>query len=332
MIDRHFPRRGGPGLLLLALLAALWSWPAGASARLADPPTIAPFSTAYVRIAGTISAQGQELPVQGEGNIDAARGASHLTIGLLGAAFETIVVDGRTYTRNPASGRWEYADGAQANGFNPALLAPYDPATIRAAGRNFTRIGPETLDGTATTHWRADADVARLIGLPQGTSGAAAVGASSATMDLWIGDADSRLRRLALNSAGADPAAVAATPGPARFALTLTFANFDEPMPILPPPGAVPAATPGATPAGGGPFGLPAGVATATAGGARANAALTPTAPVSGTRPASGGISAPSSIMISRLLALGSLLVLGAGGLVAFWHRRSRQARPPEEY
>src|SRR5262245_35512604 len=276
---------------------------AAGAARLQDePPAIAPFNTAHVSISGTVSAQGQELPVQGDGDIDAARGASHLTIALLGAAFETIVVDGRTYTRNQATGRWEYTEGTQAGGFNPALLAPYDPATIRAAGRNFTRIGTEPIDGSPTTHWRADADLARLINLPPGAGGAAGLGATAATMDLWIGDADNRLRQLSIDSQGTTSGGGTATPGPFRLALVLTFSNFDAPVPILAPPGAVPAATPGATPIGGGPIGLPIGRATATAGAAPATtAAPTRVAPASGTRPASGGISAPSSVLISRL-------------------------------
>lgn len=325
MIERNPRWRICFGLFGLVAVAILSGSPVGAARLLDDPPTIAPFKTAHVRIEGTVSAQGQELPLQGDGDIDAARGASHLTIGLLGAAFESIVVDGRTYTRNQASGRWEYTEGAQTGGFNPAQLAPYDPATIRAAGRNFTRVGAEPIEGTPTTHWRADADLARLVGLPPGAGGGAGLAGATATMDLWIGDADSHLRRLTLDSQGTASGAGTATPGPFRLALTLTFSNFDQPVPIIAPPGAVPAATPGATPVGGGPLGLPIGRATAT------SVVPASTAPASGTRPASGGISAPSSVLLSRLLAIGSLLILGLVGLVAVWHRRSRQAAPPED-
>ena len=186
---RRFWRGYPAAFAALALLAALASVGAG-EVRAEDPPAIAPFKTAHVRIEGTVSAQGQVLPVQGEGEIDASKGASRLTIAVLGATFETLVVDGRTYSRNQLSGRWEYTEGAQAGGFNAARLAPYDPATIRAAGRNFARVGPETIAGTATTHWRADTDLNRLIGFGGAAGSGTGQTQTPATMDLWIGDAD----------------------------------------------------------------------------------------------------------------------------------------------
>jgi hypothetical protein len=330
LIDRLLRWRVFPGFLLWVVLATLPGSVAGATGLLDEAPTIAPFGTAHVRIAGTVYNQGQELPVQGDGDIDATRGASHLTVGVLGAVFETIVLNGRTYTRNLATGRWEYTEGTQAGGFNPALLAPYDPATIRAAGSNFTRIGPEPVDGTPATHWRADADLARLLGIPAG-AGTPGLAATPATMDLWIGDADNRLRRLGIDSRGTAPGTATATSGSPRFTLTLTFSNFDEPVPILAPPGAVPAATPGATPAGGGPFGLPAGRATSTASGGVVAVAPAPSADPAAAQPSGDGRRAPDSTLLSRVLASTALVILVLVGLLTAWHRRARQVAPRED-
>lgn len=308
------------GWLLVAALVGPPVATTGA-ARLDEAPPITPFATARVQIEGTISAQGQEAPVQGEGDIDAARGASRLTVALLGAAFETVVVDGRTYTRNALNGRWEYSDGA-AGGFNPVRLAPYDPATIRAAGRNFTRLGAELVGGVPTTHWRADADLTRLIGLTPGATGG--LGANTTTMDLFIGDTDGRLRRLVIDSQG-----TTGNPGgpenPFRLALTLTFSNFDAPVAIVAPPGAVPAATPGATP-GAALGGLPLARATATSGAAAA--VRTPTrTPL---QPVSTGVDSQGQILL-RILSLVSLGMLVFVGVLAAYHRRARRIPQQQE-
>lgn len=321
-------RMGRGRLLTAALLGWLGLLVVGASAALAGPraeaaPAIAPFTTAHLRVSGTVSASGQELPVEGEGEIDAARGASHLTVGLLGATFETIVVDGRTYSRNALTGRWEYTEGPQANGFNPARFAPYDPATIRAAGRNFVRIGEAPIGGVPTTHWRADADLARLLGLAPG----AGFATSAATMDLWIGQADNWLRRLAVAAQGTTTDAGGATV-PFKQALTLTFDHLDEPIAIAAPPGAVPAATPVATPAGrvATPGGALAGLPIAGATPVAAVQAAAPTGAQANVSPSpvSKPVSAASTALILRVVAAISMLTLAGAGLLAY---RQRQAR-----
>jgi hypothetical protein len=312
----------------LALALALL-FPGSISAlALDDAPTIAPFKTAHLRIEGTINAQGQTLPIQGDGQIDAAHGASQLTIAVLGAVFETIVVDGRTYSRNVATGRWEYTEGTQAGGFNPARLAPYDPATIRAAGRNFTRVGPETIDGVPTTRWHADADLNLLLGLDGANTAATGLG-QAATMDLWIGDADQHLHRLAIDAQStASPAAAPAstTSAPARQSLTLTFDQFDADIVIIAPPGAVPA-TPGTL---GGPgaiaaspiIGAPAAPTRITA----TNAA--PALPSADPSADPNELTSPASILLVRVLGVVSFAAIALAFLIAYRHRRTRAHRP----
>ncbi len=325
-----------PWLVALALLVLLIG--AVGTVRAEDPPPIAPFKTAHVRIEGTVSAQGQVLPVQGEGEIDAAKGASRLTIAVLGATFETLVIDGRTYSRNPLSGRWEYTEGAQTSGFNAAQLAPYDPTTIRAAGRNFTRVGPEIIAGVATTHWRADADLNRLIGFGATTPGGTSQAQMPATMDLWIGDADQYLHRLSVTTTGSGAGASAtAVPGAAVAAgqaLTLTFDNFDVAVAIIAPQGAVPA-TPGIGPGNTGTvFGSPVartpGPAVA-AGNLPATRGTGSSGVPAAASSAPAGFTSPSSVLMVRILGVVSLAAVGIAGLIMLRHRRANERRGPRE-
>lgn len=267
--------------------------------RAADEPPLAPFASAYIRITGTISAQGQERPVQGEGNINAARGARQLTVILLGATSETIAIDGRTYSRNATTGRWEYTDNG-GGGFDPARLVIYDPAKIRAAGKTFTRVGPETINGEATTRWRTDVDLVSLLGaIPR--AGGGTVQLTTSTMNLWLGDADGRLRQLTLGAQG-----IATDNGITnayRLALNLTYGKFDTDVAIIAPTGAVAATpVPNATPDAGVTGGVPSVLPVPT---------LTPIGEVT------SGAGVLSATNIVRLVAILSLVVIGGVVLAA---------------
>jgi hypothetical protein len=311
MVSRKVQGWGIIVLLVVLVLAGLRGEAPRASAD--EAPALTAFKTAHVSISGTITAQGQQLPVQGEGDIDAATDASHLTIGLLGATFETIVTGGRTYVHSPTTNRWEYSEGNQAGGFNFARLAPYDPATIRAAGRNFTRVGPEEVAGAPTTHWRADVDYARLLGIGGGSQGGFGLATNAATMELWIGATDTYLHKLSVDAQGrtSDPTG---TPNVFQQALTLTFSNFDAPVNIVAPAGAVPAGTPAALAS------PPAG------GGAAISSAPAPTfAPIATPAPAPFATGSSSDV---RPLVFGTVFgVFVLLGVLSVLHRRSQRAR-----
>jgi len=299
-------------VLCLGVLLALVSGPLVRAAD--EPPTIAPFVSAHVRIAGSISAQGQDRPVQGEGDIDTAKGASRLTVTLLGATAETIAIGGRTYSRNATTGRWEYTDGG-GGGFDPSRLAIADPTAIRAASRAFIRVGAETINGEATTHWRTDVDLVALLGALPGADGGTARLTTSA-MNLWLGDADGRLRQLTLDAQGT------ATSGSAtnayRLALTLTYGKFDTDVAIIAPTGAV-AAPPTR--------GVAATPATGVTGGVTGASPVPTLTPIG---EATSDVGVFSATHIVRLVAILSLVVIGAALTVAV-RRGGRQqgARPP---
>jgi len=310
-------RRGAaraPLALYLGVFLALACGPLVRVRAADEPPLIAPFTTAHIRVEGSISAQGQDRPVLGEGDVDADKGASRLTITLLGATSETIAIAGRTYSRNATTGRWEYTDSG-GGGFDPPRLAIYDPATIRAAGKTFTRVGPETINGEATTHWRTDVDLPALLGGIPGADGGT-TRLTTSTMNLWLGDGDGRLRQLTLDAQGTATSGTTTTAY--RLALTLSYGKFDTDVAIIAPTGAV-AGTPR--------MGVAATPVVGAIGGA-SGAVPVPTLTPIGEVTSDAGVFSATHIV--RLVAILSLVVIGAALVVAV-RRGGRQqgARPP---
>jgi hypothetical protein len=242
----------GCALLLLSLGIALGG---GAPVAAGGLPQMATFKTAHLRIDGSLKAsspaENEEITItgQGEGDVDTARNASQGKFALAYASkaegkseretLEMVVVDGRTYWYDPQAKQWVWVDNGPGSG--GATLSPAfdDPKQFGADQFAFMRVGPEVIDGAPTTHWHADLDYGKLLD-PDGKS-AAGAGATTmlATMDLWIGDADSYLHRFtfALQFSAPDQSGQTST---AAGSLTMTYSNFDAPVRIVPPAGAVP--------------------------------------------------------------------------------------------
>jgi hypothetical protein len=246
----------GACLLLLAVaLAARGANPVGAESL----PQHGTPKTAHIQIDGMFKADNPaeqdkiELTMTGQGDYDAPRKAMQFaaqmkTTGLEAGQsqseqvpVEVVAVDGRNYWRDPKSMLWiwETLPAGAATGFP---LAPDDLHLFEGDGLSFVRVGPEEIEGAATTHWHADLDLASLLG-DDGSGGSSAASlplTMRATYDLWIGDADSYIHRVAyaldFSATGSD--------GPAStFAATATatYSNFDLPVTIVAPDGAVPA-------------------------------------------------------------------------------------------
>ncbi|MEU6406564.1 hypothetical protein [Streptomyces sp. NPDC046985] len=153
--------------------------------------------------------EGNRIQASGSGVIDLHDGASQMTLTSQGNAIEQRVVDGILYEKPSAgSGRSGLLDGKSWMKIDLGRLArsgggsrASDPAETlqyvkEVLARNASRVGQETVDGTAVTHYRVSVPVTALAG---GHGGSAEelkrqLGVSSLPVDLWL-DGDGRLRQ-----------------------------------------------------------------------------------------------------------------------------------------
>jgi len=174
-----------------------------------------------VEVSGSDSAA-----MTGEGVVDFGTGDSQMTMsfgGLLASAlsdgFETRTVDGVVYVRmpsglpqilNPGGKPWIAIDTSKiggAGGGSPLdLSGQADPtkalAYLEKVSSDVREVGPETIRGTDTTHYRATIDLAKSVdvngknvppGLRDSIKGFAGL-LGTIPADVWI-DGDGRMRR-----------------------------------------------------------------------------------------------------------------------------------------
>ena len=159
-------------------------------------------------------------------------------------AVAVVAVDRKLYWRDPVLGTWSWTANTAAQD-GQATFSPDTLGLTGFDGLNFVALRKEVLGGITTTHWHADLDLAALLAAESGAvppDPATRLPQLTAAVDLWIGDADGYLHRIDFAVA----MKVADAGGPAvtldvSFALTLS--NFDRPVTIVAPAGAVPAAT-----------------------------------------------------------------------------------------
>ncbi len=227
---------------------------ARAAAQAQDQPTIVPFQTAHVRYEMRVLVVGEQVRFGGEGDIDAARNASRLTLQIPGVtSTEVIAIDGRTYVRDPDRNQWIYTDEAMAGS---GLGLSGNAAVPDLSPFQFARVGPDMVGGAPATHWRANVDFAELsdqLGLdPEVAAQLEEVGLAG-TIDIWVGNNDSYLHRFAINLQSSIPDPQTGQPVNFTIAMSMTFSNFNAPVQITAPANASPApATGGAitTPSG----------------------------------------------------------------------------------
>jgi hypothetical protein len=209
----------------------------------------------------------QSMPLTASGVIDFADHRADLTENLPGGqgTGETRFLGGVLYERLPgplvtqiSHGKpWISLDvGAlsqQGNGSVRQLItdSPADPSTVlaylRGAGDQVNVIGPDTVDGTPTTHYTV------LINLDKAAAGQSTaaqnavhtleqqLGSHTLPAQIWIDD-QGRLRKFAINAtmSGAAPgASTTPTSGPngtITFQFTATLSDFGVPANITAPP------------------------------------------------------------------------------------------------
>src|SRR4051794_36331345 len=163
----------GACLLLLAVaLAARGARSVGAE----SPPPHGTPKTAHIRIDGTFKVDNPselekvELTLTGQGDYDSPRNAMQFAAQMKMTSLdagqphaeqvpvEVVAVDGRSYWRDPKTmlWNWQLVSAGAATGFP---LAPDDLHFFEGDDLSFVRVGPEEIEGAATTHWHADLDL-----------------------------------------------------------------------------------------------------------------------------------------------------------------------------
>lgn len=100
-------------------------------------------------------------------------------------------------------------------------------AMLRATGSQVTKIGPDTVDGLATTHYTATVDPARAAKVGK----ALGMTVSYAPVDVWV-DAQGLVRRLHLSYT----ASGSSTLPDSSMELTETLSRYGEPVNVTVPP------------------------------------------------------------------------------------------------
>lgn len=255
----------GIGLLILSLvLAARGAGSVGA----APLPPIAHPTTAHLVLelamtgADFTSGESYEVTARGEGDLDNARQAMQFsyemqlppdladTDPLFGSTQVAIVlVDGRFYALDPATQQWQWLE-MPADLPGQQFTPDYAEWSTQYGGNSleFTNLGSADVNGAATTHWHAEYDLASMFSGLLGVDPAAEPEPSAeplptmlVTMDLWIGDADNYVHRASsgMSFTLSDESGLG---GSFSYVMTMTYSNFDQPVEIVAPAGAVPIA------------------------------------------------------------------------------------------
>ena len=260
---------GGPAVLAATTLSITGC---GASSSI-DPVAQAAELTAQqsgARISLTEQLSGAGLPagvtITGTGYVNQHTRDSLLTLdlagipGLGGAGASSVTIEMHypiMYMRFPAlssqlpgNKEWvklDLAAVAQAQGINLTQLSAgggVDPSQyldyLRASGSQITTVGADTVDGVATTHYRAVIDlsrVARAVPSADRAATAAAIaqlekvsGIHTFPIDVWV-DAQHRVRReqFAITSGGS-------TGHPVAVKATVDYLSFGPNPSVVPPP------------------------------------------------------------------------------------------------
>jgi hypothetical protein len=249
-------------LVPVLLICALTPVVAGCGAEKSVKNAVDPVAQAATRTAsagsvqlaltGTISAAGQEIPINGKGVFDlkGKRGHFNLTTSAPGKGEVRIeeLIDGLVlYMRTDALGslpggkHWlkldleelgnkagvDFAQLQQLSNTDPTQFLSY----LKKAG-NVKKVGTEDINGTATTHYRATIDLEKLAGAGGATGNAVrqleqATGVKTIPTEIWIDD-QGRVRRQTLNYDTQRPVAT-------QVRFTIDYERFGVPVDVQAP-------------------------------------------------------------------------------------------------
>ena len=194
----------------------------------------------HVALKGSVTVGATLVTIDGTGAFDNAKklGSMHADFsagGLSGTLDEvlngtTIYLQSPLLTSNLPQGKtWLKLDLQKAapKGIDLSALTTQSPtkllAQLQAAG-NVTKVGDETIDGTFTTHYRAQLDVAKLPKV------AALAHATYGPLDIWIGKDDGYVRRMHMGYT-----IKAASASSQSVAMTVDFSDFGKSVSVSVP-------------------------------------------------------------------------------------------------
>ncbi|MEV7126953.1 hypothetical protein [Streptomyces sp. NPDC093260] len=211
--------------------------------------------SARMTVTSEAVAEGQKVTAYGDGVVDLENGASRMTVTSQGSRIEQRVVDGTLYQKPSGSQRaglpggksWMRVDLERlARSGSAGRTRASDPAEpigyvkdVRAA--DVTRVGEETVDGTAVTRYRVKVPVSALAkgGAAQAAELSHQLGSATLPVDLWL-DGQGRMRQervrmslkpLAQRAPGREDTRVTST-------TVLKFSDFGTDVNVTPPPAA----------------------------------------------------------------------------------------------
>lgn len=234
--------------MIRAILIMVSLFAFGVPSALAEgEPTIATPMTYRYRANIAIVIGESEATGTADGEIDLARQAFHLTIVAVedGQQIrqELILLDGRLYIYNEIEQRWEYLDlprDEAPSGLPETTLPPLELPQHPTA--TYQPNGTEQIDGMTTNRWRADGPYNLLLPVLSPDEFGGIFIEETLTVDVAIGATNRYLYRMTVKESGkvTEVGPTVATFRAATSDLAYSFKDFDQPLTITAPPGAVP--------------------------------------------------------------------------------------------
>jgi hypothetical protein len=188
-------------LALAALLLACGREPSASELTAKGVANLTSTKTVHLDGTGSLALKGQnafalalEFKLSGDAELpDKAR--LNVQMALMGMTFdiETIMLDGKEYTKDAATGRWSEGSGASPVNSLMDPLGNVDVSLIR----NVVEVDRPEIDGRKTRHLRYEADTTKMIEEMRKSAGATsqAVFDPKGTGELWIRIDDSQIVR-----------------------------------------------------------------------------------------------------------------------------------------
>ena len=261
-----------PMALLLTIALAVTSLLAPAPAAAQPPvPQLAEFRSAHVEMTIRLETDAFALsvPAAGDFELDPATRSMRMRLQMtaMGQSFEMIMVGQRVYIRQDPSAPWQYLETRQPDARTVANMVPAQQIANLQRAVAFRNLGPESVEGVATTKWAIEYDTQQLADVfmmfPGMTGGqvpnpmtdpavvAQILRDAKMEAQVWIANDTGYLKRLQIDMQFTVPArttagtATTSRPQTLRQSIVMTFSRYNESFNIVAPANAVPLRAPG---------------------------------------------------------------------------------------